>query len=100
MNLSLARHMDENIPLAILDFTSMNGAALNSYEAMTTQTQLDEWVALEGMLLAIRPIRFLSRTIASLDFARGLPVFTEFFEDWMMKDSYLRRRRRFPLNRS
>ncbi|KQT72703.1 hypothetical protein ASG45_09935 [Microbacterium sp. Leaf436] len=99
MNRSMARYMDENIPLAILDFTSLSGAALNSYEAMTVQTQLDEWVAVEGMLLAIRPIRFLSRTIASLDYARGLPVFTEFFDDWMMQDSYLRRRRRFPLHR-
>jgi hypothetical protein len=99
MTLALARHMDENVPLAILDFTSLTGTALNSYEAMTAQTQLDEWVAVEGMLLAVRPIRFLSRTIASLDYARGLPVFTEFFDDWMMQDSYLRRRRRFPLNR-
>ena len=99
-NLSIARYLDENVPLAILDFTSLSGAALNSYEAMTAQTQLDEWVAVEGMLLAVRPIRFLSRTIASLDHARGLPVFTEFFEDWMMKDSHLRRRRRFPLYRS
>lgn len=66
---------------------------------MTVQTQLDEWVAVAGMLLAIRPIRFLSKTIATLDYARGLPVFTEFFDDWMMRDSYLRRRRRFPLHR-
>lgn len=100
MNRSLARYMDENVPLAILDFTSLSGAALNSYEEMTVQTQLDEWLAIEGMLLAIRPIRFLSHTIASFDYARGLPVFTEFFDDWMMPDSYLRRRRRFPLHRS
>ena len=100
MNLSLARHLDENVPLAILDFTSLSGAALNSYEAMTAQTQLDERLAVEGMLLAIRPIRFLSRTIATFDYARGLPVFTEFFDDWMMPDSHLRRRRRFPLHRS
>jgi hypothetical protein len=100
MNRSLARYMDENVPLSVLDFTSLSGAGLNSYEALTVQTQLDEWVAIEGMLLAIRPIRFLSRTIASCDYARGLPVFTEFFSDWMMTDSYLRRRRRFPLNRS
>lgn len=100
MNRSMAQYMDENIPLAILDFTSLSGAALNSYEAMVVQTQLDEWVAVEGMLLAIRPIRFLSRTISSLDYARGMPVFTEFFDDWMMRDSYLRRRRRFPLSRS
>jgi hypothetical protein len=99
-NLAITRHMDEHVPLAILDFTSLSGTALNSYAAITEQTQLDEWVAVEGMLLAIRPIRFLSRTIASLDYARGLPVFTEFFQDWMMKDSSLRRRRRFPLNRS
>jgi hypothetical protein len=99
MNRSFARHMDENIPLAILDFTSLSGAAINSFEAMTAQTQLDEWIAVEGMLLAIRPIRFLSRTIASLDYARGLPVFTEFFNDWLMPDSAIRRRRRFPLHR-
>lgn len=99
MNRSMARYMDENVPLAILDFTSLTGAALNSYEAMTVQTQRDEWVAIEGMLLAIRPIRFLCKTIATLDYARGLPVFTEFFDDWLMPDSYLRRRRRFPLHR-
>lgn len=100
MNLSLARHLDENVPLAILEFTPLSGTALNSYEAMTAQTQLDERVALEGMLLAIRPIRFLSRTIASFDYVHGLPVFTEFLNDWMMPDSRLRRRRRFPLRRS
>ena len=100
MNLSFARHLDENVPLAILDFTSLSGTALNSYEAMTAQTQLDERVAVEGMLLAIRPIRFLSRTIASFDYVRGLPVFTEFFSDWMMPASHLRRRRRFPLLRA
>ena len=99
-NISIARYVDQNVPLAILDFASLSGEALNSYEAMTAQTQTDEWVAVEGMLLAIRPIRFMSRTIATLDYARGLPVFTEFFEDWMMPDSYLRRRRRFPLHRS
>jgi len=69
-NLAIARHMDEHVPLAILDFTSLSGTALNSYAAITKQTQLDEWVAVEGMLLAIRPIRFLSRTIASLDYVR------------------------------
>lgn len=99
MNLALARHMDESVPLAILDYTSLTGTAINSFESMTAQTQLDERVAVEGMLLAIRPIRFLAKTIATLDHARGLPVFTEFFDDWMMQDSNLRRRRRFPLNR-
>lgn len=99
-NLALARHMDENIPLAILDHVSLDGARLSSFEQMTAHAQHDEWVSVDGMLLAIRPIRFLSRTIASLDYARGLPVFTEFFDDWMMPDSYLRRRRRFPLHRS
>ncbi|WP_300266120.1 hypothetical protein [Microbacterium sp.] len=96
----LARYLDENVPLAILDHVSLGGARLNSYEEMTAQAQHDEWVSVEGMLLAIRPIRFLSRTIGSLDYARGLPVFAEFFDDWMMPDSYLRRRRRFPLHRS
>ena len=65
----------------------------------SAQTQLDERVAVEGMLLAIRPIRFLSRTIATFDYARELPVFTEFFDDWLVPDSQLRRRRRFPLHR-
>ncbi|MEZ5213711.1 MAG: hypothetical protein R2692_02345 [Microbacterium sp.] len=38
----------------------------------------------------------LVSTIATFDYARGLPVFTEFFDDWMMPDSHLRRRRHFP----
>lgn len=100
MHMSLARYMDENIPLAILDHVSLSGERLSSFEGLTAQTQDDERVSVEGMLLAIRPLRFLSRTIGSLDYGRGLPVFTEFFDDWMMPDSYLRRRRRFPLRRS
>ncbi len=99
-NLVLARHLDETVPLAILDHVSLGGETLHSYEAMTTQSQHDEWVSVEGMLLAIRPIRFLANTIGSLDYARGLPVFTESSNDWMMPDSYLRRRQRFPLHRS
>ncbi|MDI6023155.1 hypothetical protein QBL02_06310 [Leucobacter sp. UT-8R-CII-1-4] len=100
MHRGFARYMDENVPLAIIDHVSLSGDRLSSFEAMTTQLQDDKRIGVEGMLLAIRPIRFLSHTISTLDYGRGLPVFTEFFDDWMMPDSYLRRRRRFPLHRS
>jgi hypothetical protein len=69
-----AGYSDKEVPLAILDFTSLSRAALNSYEAMTAQTQLDEWVAVEEIIRAIRvirAIRFLSRTISLLVQARG-----------------------------
>ena len=75
-------------------------SSLNSFESLTAQAQEDERMAMEGMLLALRPLRLLSKTIATFDQARfPLPVFSEFFGEWALSDARLRRRRSFPARR-
>jgi len=100
-SLAAAQYLDSRVPLAIISGHSLDGQThLTTFEGLATQEAEDQRVAVEGMLLAIRPLRFLAKVISKLDQARyPLPMFSEIFNEWTGTDSYLRRRRQFPLGR-
>jgi hypothetical protein len=100
-NLAAARYLDSTVPLAIISGHSLDGQShLSTFESLAAQGHEDERLAVEGMLLAVRPIRYLTTTISALDQARyPLPMFSEIFIEWTFPDSSLRRRKQFPLGR-
>lgn len=100
-HVALARHLEESGLPIVTNFSALSGASLGDLVAATTQGFEDEWVAVEGMLLALRPLRFLSKTIWRFNNARQfLPFYSEIFRDWVVPDSRLRRRRGFPKGRN
>lgn len=100
-NLALGRYLDATVPAALISGNSLDGKRhLSTFESLASQAQDDERIAVEGLLLAVRPIRFLTSTISAFDQARyPLPMFSEIFTEWTFPDSSLRRRKRFPLGR-
>lgn len=100
-SLAAAQYLDSRAPLAIISGHSLDGQThLTTFASLAEQEQNDQRVAVEGMLLAVRPLRFLSKTISRFDQARyPLPMFSEIFNEWTSADSYLRRRKQFPLGR-
>lgn len=97
---AFADFLDANASVHI-DFTSTQGGRIDSLGAATTQSYDDDWVGVQGVLLAVRPLRFLARTIGRLNNAREpLPYYSEIFRDWLAPDSVLRRRRGFPRGRN
>lgn len=100
-NLVAARYLDATVPAALISGNSLDGQRhLSTFESLASQAQEDERIAVEGMLLAVRPIRFLTTAISVFDQARyPLPMFSEIFTEWTFPDSSLRRRKRFPLGR-
>ncbi|GAA4345543.1 hypothetical protein GCM10023087_07610 [Microbacterium rhizosphaerae] len=98
--IDMSRALDQHVPAAIINGVSLSGENLHSFESLTAQSHEDERLSVEGMLLALRPLRFLSKTIGSFDQARyPLPMFSDFFWEWKLPDSQLRRRRQFPRRR-
>lgn len=98
---AFARHLD-NSDLAIMtNFNALSGDNLGSLEAVTRQNFDDERIGVEGMLLALRPLRFMSKTIWKLTGVREpLPFYSEIFHEWVARDSALRRRMGFPKGRN
>lgn len=98
--LDMARRIDTNATLAI-SFNSLDGRHIGTLEQAALQEDEDEWLSVEGTKLAARPVRFLARTIGTLNNKRGLlPYYSEIFRDWQMRDSAIRRQRGFPKGRS
>lgn len=84
-----------------VSFHTMAGGHMDSVESAIEQAHEDEWTGVQGMLLALRPLRFLTKTIGRVNQARyPLPFYSEIFFDWAAPDSALRRRRGFPRGRS
>lgn len=100
-HLALARHLDgSGLPITT-SFNALDGDHLGNLERAVAQTSGDEWVGVEGMLLALRPLRFFSKTIWRMNNARQLlPFCSEFFVDWVAPDPRPRRRKGFPRGRN
>lgn len=98
---AFARHLDNSDLPIMTNFNALSGDNLGSLEAATRQNFDDERIGVEGMLLALRPLRFMSKTIWKLTGVREpLPFYSEIFHEWVVRDSDLRRRRGFPRGRN
>lgn len=96
----VASRLDARLAIQV-NFAAMSGDRINSLESATIQAHEDEWVGVQGVLLAVRPLRFLARTIGRLNNVREpVPFYSEIFFDWLAPDSVLRKRRGFPRGRN
>lgn len=97
---AFASHLDASVAIQV-NFAAMSGRRINSLESATIQAHEDEWIGVQGVLLAVRPLRFLARAIGRLNNVREpVPFYSEIFFDWLAPDSILRRRRGFPRGRN
>lgn len=97
---ALAGRLDANISIQV-DFAAMSGGRISSLESATIQAHEDEWIGVQGVLLAVRPLRFLALTIGRLNNVREpVPFYSEIFFDWLAPDSALRKRRGYPRGRN
>lgn len=100
-HLALARNLDASGLPILMNFNALSGVSLGNVERAVAQNYEDDWIGVEGMLLALRPLRFLTKTIWCLNNARqALPYYSEIFVDWAAPDSHLRKRRGFPRGRN
>ncbi|MDJ0379143.1 hypothetical protein [Cryobacterium sp. PH31-L1] len=100
-HLALARHLDASGLPILTNFNALSGDSLGNLERVVAQNYEDAWIGVEGMLLALRPLRFLTKTIWRLNNARQpLPYYSEIFVHWAQPDSQLRSRRGFPRGRN
>jgi hypothetical protein len=99
--IAFARHLDASEVPILTNFNALSGESLGSVERAVAQNFEDKWTGVEGMLLAVRPVRFMTKTIWRLNNARQpLPYYSEIFVDWALPDSLLRKRRGFPRGRN